>query len=172
MRGVLVGDVGSMSDAYTINTKGLDQILKALKGKMPQARVGILGGKAVRNAQGGNKTPSNAEVGAVHEYGAPARGIPARSFLREPISDNLDKEIEKSGALDKEVLKQVIKDGSTLPWMKKIAVLAEGIVAEAFDSGGFGKWKQWKNPNYTNNAGQLLVDTKQLRDSITSEVKE
>ena len=155
-------------DTVTINVKGLDQLLKALKAGPPIARVGILGDKTVRS--GGGSFQTNAEIGAAHEFGTSK--MPARSFLRVPISQNLQKEMESSGALDKKTLNEVVKQGSVLPWVKKIAILAEGIVADAFDTAGFGKWPGWKNPNYTNNSGQLLVDTKQLRDSITSEVKE
>jgi phage gpG-like protein len=161
-----------MSDeAFALKITGLDQLVKALKVKPPVARVGILGDKTVREpAEGEEKTLTNAEVGAAHEFGTPT--IPKRSFLIEPIRDNLEKEMLKSGALDKKVLAEVVKQGSVIPWVKKVAALAEGIVLDAFDTSGFGKWKAWKNPNYKNNAGQILVDTKQLRDSISSEVRE
>lgn len=161
-----------MSESVTLNVKGLDQLMKALKAKPPTTHVGILGGgKANRSSDGGKgKTPTNAEIGAAHEFGAPSRGLPIRSFLRAPIADRLQKEMEKSGALNKDVLADVLKQGTVVPWMQVIAILAEGIVAEAFDTGGFGKWKAHA-PGYTNNTGDILVDTKQLRDSITSEVK-
>ncbi len=158
-------------DDVTMNVKGLDQLVKALKAQPPQTRVGILGDKAVRGKKSGKGGSSNAEIGAVHEFGAPARGIVARSFLRIPISDQLDKKLESSGALDKDVFAEVIRRGSVIPWMKKVAVLAEQIVAEAFETGGFGKWAKWKTPGYTNNTGQLLMDTQQVRNSITSDVK-
>jgi hypothetical protein len=80
-----------MSD--TLNVKGLDQLLKALKSKPPLARVGILGDKSVRATEGTFQT--NAEIGAAHEFGTTT--IPARSFLRVPISQNLQKEMEQSG---------------------------------------------------------------------------
>lgn len=161
-----------MSDV-TLNIKGLQQLAKALKKKPPTVRVGILAGKSARKSSGsGKKTPTNAEVGAVHEYGSPARGLPQRSFLRVPISDRLQKEMDQSGAFKEQTMKDVLKEGSVVPWMRKVAVLAEGIVAGAFASGGYGKWAPWKTKNYSNNAGQLLVDTKQLRESVTSEVKE
>jgi hypothetical protein len=54
-----------MADEGTeLNTKGLDQLLKALKGKMPRARVGILGDKVTRSATEMKAGPSNAEIGA------------------------------------------------------------------------------------------------------------
>ena len=167
-----------MSDeAYTINVEGLNKILKALKSKPPTARVGILGGGAhYAQLNTGAAQPkgmtTNAEIGAVHEFGSIARNIAPRSFLRVPISEHLQKEMENSGALDVETMNEVLRQGSVIPWLKKVSTIAKGIVLEAFATGGFGKWPAWKNPNYTNNAGQLLVDTTQLRDSIVDEVKE
>lgn len=43
-------------------------------------RVGIVGSAATKPHAGGDLT--NAEVGAIHEFGAPAAGIPERSFVR------------------------------------------------------------------------------------------
>lgn len=162
-----------MSDDVTLNVKGLDQLLKALKAKPPTARVGVLAETVNRKSEPGQKnTPNNAEVGAAHEYGAPGRGLPQRSFLRVPITDNLDKRLSQEGMLSKQTLADVIKTGSVLPWVKKVTSIAKGIVTEAFETGGFGKWPQWEDSHYSNNAGQLLVDTKQLRDSIVMDVKE
>lgn len=157
-----------MSDepGVTLTTKGLDKLIKALKiEEMPKARVGILG----RNARSGTGG-TNAEVGAAHEFGAPARGLPIRSWLRIPLMDNLAKYLQKNGALDQRTLNEVIKSGTVTPWLKKIAIVAEVIIQDAFNSGGFGKWAPWKTPGYNNNAGQILVDTQQLRNSVTSEV--
>lgn len=153
-------------DDVQMNFKGMDDFIRAIKGPLPYIKVGILGSKTNRHTQG----PSNATIGAVHEYGAPTKNIKPRSFLRVPLTENLGPKIEGSGAFDPDTLKQVIKERSVVPWMKKISVLAEGVVAEAFASGGFGKWSPWKNPKYTNNTGQILKDTLQLSRSITSEV--
>lgn len=156
-----------MSDEdTTVNVKGLEQMIKALKARPPTARVGILGDTNARSGKG----TSNATVGAAHEFGTTK--LPQRSFLRVPISERLQKEMESSNALSKETLDLVVKTGSVLPWLKGVTILAEKIVNDAFDSGGFGKWQGWKNPSYENNSGMLLVDTQQLRNSITSEVRE
>lgn len=172
-------------DAFTLNTKNLDGMLKALKNNLSRARVGILGGKSIRNnapIAGGkslnaaSKAPSgkinvttNAAVGAIHEFGT--NNMPQRSFLRVPISENLQKNLESSGAFTDDELKIVVKEASLVPWLQRVAAIAEKIVSDAFDTGGFGKWPKWKTPGYKNNTGQLLVDTQQLRNSITSEVK-
>lgn len=155
-----------MSDETTLETKGLDKLVKALKRDPPQARVGILGSKAARSATG-KVSASNATIGAVHEFGAIK--IPQRSFLRMPLSEHLGPRIEKSGAADKDVLAEVIASGTMVPWLQKIAILAESIVHEAFDTGGFGKWKPSDMKNKKNQ--QTLVETQQLRNSITWDVK-
>ena len=152
-----------------VNVQGLDALLKALKAKPPKARVGILGGNA-RSSSKGTSTQTNAQIGAAHEFGTSK--LPQRSFLRVPITDHLQKRMQNSNLLDKDVLKAVIKEGSVVPWLTRVAMIAEDIVLGAFDSGGYGKWAPWANPNYKNNTGMLLVDSQQLRNSITYEVTE
>lgn len=158
-----------MSETVTLNLRGLDQLAKALKVDPPRCRVGILGTTA-RTAKPGEKAPlTNAEIGAIYEFDEgrnPNR--PGGSFLRVPLIDRLDTELENSGAFDKKTLANVIKDGSITPWLEKVAVVAEKIVLGAFATGGYGKWKP-SDMKYKKNA-QTLVETKQLRDSITSKV--
>src|SRR5580692_9916191 len=107
-----------MSDAienYSID--GLEKLIKALKQKPPKCRVGILGSS---NSRQGPSGVTNAEVGAAHEFGTDK--LPVRSFLRMPIANNLNKEIKKSGLNSEETLKEVVKQGSIVPWMKQVAI--------------------------------------------------
>lgn len=155
----------SDSDTVELNIKPLEQLIKALKDP-PVARVGILGSKNYRH--GGS---SNATIGAAHEFGTTS--IPQRSFLRIPIQENLQKRLEAAGALDEQVLKQVIKTGSVVPWLKKVTVIAQGIVLDAFHTGGFGKWAALNPATLKRKkVQQILVETQQLRNSITHEVVE
>lgn len=150
----------------SLDTRKLDQLLRLLKKKSPVVHVGVLAGKNTRQGSG-----SNAEIGAKHEFGID--GMPQRSFLKVPIADNMESYLAKAGALDENaVLKEAVAANSLMPLMKKIGIVAETIVSDAFGSGGFGKWATWKIPGYENNTGQILVDSQQLRNSITSEVKE
>lgn len=155
---------GTMSDDYELNTKQLDQLLKALKTNMKRVRVGILGGKVARSSSYAN----NATIGAFHEFGTAK--MPMRSFLRMPISEHMQAALEKAGAFTKDAAKQVLKEASLGPWLDRVGALAVGVVMDAFDTAGFGKWPKWSK-GYSNNTGQILVDTQQLRNSITSEVK-
>lgn len=178
-------------DAYKLDTKNLDDLMKALKSNLNQGRVGILGNK---NARGEGPSPNgkkvkatwggqmikpkegekisyttNASIGALHEFGVPGK-LPMRSFLRVPISTKLRLELENSGAFKDAALKEVIKSKSMRPWLESVVNLALKIVSDAFDTGGDGKWPKWSK-GYSNNTGQILVDTQQLRNSITGEVK-
>jgi phage gpG-like protein len=160
--------VSEESDEF--NTKGLDALIKALK-HPPMCKIGVLG-KNSRSSSKGGVTSSNATIGAVHEFGSVSNNIAQRSFLRKPITDKLEKYLEKSQAFDKDTLREVLKKSSFMPIMRKVAVTAEAVVQDAFATGGFGEWPKWKDGGYQNNTGQLLIDTRQLRDSITSEVEE
>lgn len=155
-----------MSDTIEFDKRKLDQLIKALKGKLPVARVGVLAGKTQR--QDGDL--NNATIGAKHEFGDPSEDLPVRSFLRVPISEKMQKYLEKSGAFTEDALKKVIQDGSIYNYIQKFGIVGEAIVQDAFDSGGFGQWKpsimKFKKTK------QTLVETQQLRKSITSEVKE
>lgn len=170
--------------AVEFDAKGLDSLIRALD-KPPTIRVGILGGN--KNARTGGvlhsviktrqtkfvkdkamvETLTNAEVGAIHEFGG--EKTPQRSFLRVPIADKLQEYLELSRAFDDSVTRDVILDGTIVRWLKKVAVIAEQIVADAFDSRGFGRWKASNMSRKQNH--QTLVETQQLRNSITSEVK-
>lgn len=152
----------SSSDTVEFNTKGLDQLIKAMKAENVVARVGVLGFKNVRSGGG-----SNASIGAAHEFGTAK--LPQRSFLRMPLTTKLPTALEKSGAFNKDVLKKVVKSGSLAAWVEKIAILAVSIIQEAFDTGGFGQWKPSNMDRKT--VKQTLVETQQLRNSITYEVK-
>lgn len=150
-----------MSD--DMDTKGLDNLIKALGEEQPIGRIGVLGNGNQRKDEN-----SNAEIGAKHEFGDD--NLPIRSWLRMPLIDKMQESLENSGAFSKEASKKVVQEKSVVPWLKKVMVVAEGVVLDAFATGGFGKWKP-SNMKYKKNH-QTLVETQQLRNSVTSEVKE
>lgn len=153
-----------MSDDVTLKLDGLQKLLKALTSNPPIARVGILGDTTSRS--GGSL--NNATIGSFHEFGTSK--VPVRSFLRVPIATKLENELKKSGAFTPEALTQVIKTKSLKPWVEKVAICAVGVVLDGFDTGGFGDWKP---SNMTRKKiKQTLVETQQLRNSITYDIKE
>ena len=149
-----------------VKLEGLEKLVKALKIKNPpKIHLGIVGTKAERS--GGT---SNAEIGAAHEYGSVKHNLPARSFLRMPISEKLDESLKDAGMTDEGTLRKVIADGSIMPWLEKIRIVAKAIVLEAFATEGFGRWRKWsssyekRKKKGTDN--KILDDTGQLKGAI------
>ena len=85
----------------------LKKRVEKINAERPYVKVGLLGsGKARPDGL------SNAEIGIVHEFGAPEANIPARPWLRPPIeakraeyekqiSDGLDAALRGTGNLDR-----------------------------------------------------------------------
>lgn len=155
-------------ETIQINTRGIDKLLSSFKGKQPYARVGILGLDNARSLGG----LTNSELGLIHEFGAPARKIPPRSFLRVPLTEKLMKALEASNAFTEEAFKNVMETGSLRPWIEKLGIVGEAVVLGGFATQGYGNWTKWKNPTYKNNTGMILQDTTHLRQSITYDVVE
>lgn len=147
-----------------INDVGIENLQKALTEKL-NAKVGVLGGK---NARGDSTT--NALVGAVHEFGQPDKNIPSRSFLRFPIEHEKDI-ITKSLLKRKQQIEKAIVAGSFEIAYKLLGIAGEGAVQRAFATGGFGQWMPLQPQTIRRKGnGTVLVDSAQLRNSISSEV--
>lgn len=138
----------------------LESLLEALDSDV-KVRVGIMGSEN-RRADG----LSNATIGAIHEFGM---GVPQRSFLRQPLIDNAGPAIE--AAVNQQDVEEMINTESMVPFMRKVGIISEEVVQQAFDTAGNGKWPKWITPGYSSKTGNILVDTTQLRDSITSAVE-
>lgn len=151
-------------EGVTLDDRRLKRLIDAFSGQIPVARVGVLGGG--KTARAGDAT-TNAAVGAAHEFGTSR--TPRRSWLREPLIDHLKAALEKAGAFDAKALDEVIRTKSIFPWMKKISVMALDVVLGGFATGGYGKWKP---SNFRYKKVQMtLVETQQLRNSVTEDVK-
>lgn len=155
----------------TINLEGLDNI-RAAAGQKWYAKVGILGGsknaRAVFNKERvGSGDIDNVSLGVIHEFGSLSRGIPARSFLREPLESHKNEIMQfmKSPKVAEMILNGQFK--SVFQWL---GLIGEGIVQRAFATRGFGKWAP-NAPETIKQKGSSapLIDTGQLRKSITSE---
>jgi hypothetical protein len=147
------------------NVKSLRALLQAFH-DIGKVRIGVLGAKDGRN----DSQSTNAKVGAKHEFGLD--GMPIRSFLRQPITEQMQKFLDQSGYFSgdaaKETMRTAIRDKSLDVILAKIGIVGEAIVQEGFASGGFGKWKP---SNFSKKkVHQTLVETQQLRNSIGSEV--
>lgn len=147
-----------------IDFAGIDRLMKVLKDP-PVVHVGILGASP-RKAGDKGQALNNATVGLFAEVGTSKS--PQRSFLRVPIATHLEDRLRKAGLLNEKGVREIMATGNLFNVMQKIGILCEGIVADAFDSGGFSKWipSNMKRKK----VHQTLVETGQLRNAITSEV--
>jgi len=135
---------------------GLDKLEKNLKSQK-LAMVGIFGNKNARDDD-----TTNVKVGMKHEFGSFSEGLPRRSFLKDPLALKRKEFLKRARKIiDKDISDSVDSDQI----LEKIGVLGETIVQEAFETGGFGTWKP------ISRSGSILIDTGQLRSSITSKVE-
>lgn len=107
--------------------------LKKNLGARPEVQVGVFEGKSGRT----DGPLTNADLAKIHEYGAPEHGLPARSMLKEPISDHAAEIMAPfKGKAD-----AYVRGGGQLEdlW-KQIGIACEAVVAGAFKTGGYGKW--------------------------------
>lgn len=171
---------------------GLEALIKALRGP-PTARVGILAGTKsrgqavsealqrnagktevarIRKQMGSNGLPTNAEIGAAHEYGSMKRKLKMRSWLRMPLSTHLREKIESNPKLMKATFAQAARDGTLFQLLKLVGTLGEATCKEAFTNDGWGTWPKL-DPHYaaSKTVKNILVETTQLRESITSKVE-
>lgn len=146
------------------NLQGLEELRDQVGGTFI-TRVGILGAK---NARSGVEGMSNSEIGVVHEFGSESRNIPPRSFLRFPIE-------QKAHDLVKGMTTTSVRNAVERRQYRKVfqilGVIAEGIVQNAFSTGGFGSWQKLKQSTINaKGSSAILIDTGELRRSITSDV--
>lgn len=154
-----------------LNLDGMGHLARLLKkAGATYIKVGVLGSTAHRTKGKQN----NAEIGFIQEFGRMENPrILARSFLRMPLKTHLRQEIEHSKTFNEQSIERAIADGNAKKMAKKLGILAEKIVLESFETSGDGKWAP--NAPYTvamKGSDKPLIDTGELRKSITSQVVE
>ena len=135
--------------------KEIEKLAKSLKGP-DLVKVGL--------PKGSNYYPDGTSVimvGAVHEFGSPARNIPQRSYLRSTVESN--KRSYKD--MFKNLSIRIIKGQIT----KKEALNLVGLQVQTDVR---QKITDIKEPTLKSREGNPLVDTGHLRQSITYEVED
>lgn len=153
---------GSSSQVrLVINTEKAEALKKQFERKVA-IRIGVLGSKVERK-DGASDKYNNAEIGLVHEKGSKSGSIPRRSFLEVPLTQGL---VDKRKSLAK-FFDESLKAGDIMVFYVKLGLLSEKVVLKAFSTSGYsGEWSPLKSRE-----GKPLIDTGQLRKSITHEVK-
>lgn len=173
-----IGNDSNNRIQVTVDLSKLRAIEKELNTKF-MAQVGVLGSKAegrlstVTNKKGKHKTgksPSsqtNAEIGLIHEKGSKSRNIPRRSFLEVPLETKLPEQMNKIG---KGILAG-ITSLNIITAFRKLGLIGEGIVLNAFNTSGYGQWAPNSPATIARKGSSMpLIDTAQLRKSISSRV--
>lgn len=135
-------------------------------------RVGIFGDKTSRSSGG----ITNAELGAIHEFGVISKKIPARSFLRMPLAFKAQQIVKMAsvGAA------KLLENGRMIQVLDNLGRACHEIIIDAFKTSGFGNWARNKTARARrkltskgvratkrNIAKDLpLIDTGQLQRSI------
>lgn len=114
-----------------------------------------------------------AGIGAVHEFGTDRAGrgnktvIPKRSFIKMPIDK---KQADIKSAAEKR-LQQHLEKGNVKGVFEDIGLAAEGVIQEAFSTGGFGTWApNAESTVQKKGSASPLIDEGVLRKAITSKV--
>lgn len=156
---------------YKADFSALSELVDGIREKL-ETKVGILLGSKARNTQDGDgaKIPTNAELGAVHEFGSITRNIPARSWLRMPIEYRSD-DIKNSILKKKELITKNIAKGNIKFLYDQLGLSAEVAIQDSFETSGFGQWKP-NNPATIKGKGSSspLIDSGQLREAVMYKV--
>lgn len=143
--------------------RGWRKILRQIKRTPPEhvVIVGIQGSEASEDHEG----VTNAQLGVIHEFGAPARGIPERSFLRSTI-DREQRKINKllKGAASRLSIGQGLK--ASLGIVGEFAVAA---IRKTFDR-SIGLVPLKAATIERKGSSSPLIDEGQLKGSITYKV--
>lgn len=129
-------------------------------GKM-QVLIGVPASEAPREG-----VTNNATIAAVHELGAPTRGIPARPFLIPTIQNNSQKYVE----LMAQGFRNAMADGTDPDVVyEKIGLQASSDVKDYIVSGSFAPLKQKTIDR--KGSSKPLMDTAEMMNSIGCEVR-
>lgn len=158
-----------MANNIKVNLKGLDKLAKVL-GDQFSIKVGIMGGNAQKKHDKSKLT--NAEIGFINEFGSYTKKIPPRSFLEMPLRLYLADYLLKKKAFSQQAIDEAVKNGTLFDLARKVGIVGEEVVQQAFASRGFGQWKP-NAPSTIKGKGSdsPLIDTGELRRSITSRVE-
>jgi hypothetical protein len=116
------------------------------------------------------KTPDGtpiAEYGAKNEFGSRKERIPARSFIRMPLTVKKFKIYKYV----KDNMRQRLESGDIVGIFSDIGIAGESVIQEAFDTRGFGQWKENAESTIMQKGSDApLIDKGFLRAAITHRV--
>lgn len=148
------------------------EIVKRLKEVMKRSKQLnhlqlVVGIPSDENSRDESTGITNAELGAIHEFGVPEKNIPERSSMRSTASE----ESQNLGRLAKIQISECLKgEISAHDTFATVGVYLQGKIVDKITDGDF-------EPNTEatvkrKKSSKPLIDTGQLRGAITYEVRE
>ena len=125
--------------------------------------VGVMAGTARGNSE-------NLKIGMAHEFGRfSGRPLRQRSFLRMPLNQKMESIVRTLRPVTAELLMK----GKFKQIMELLGASCKGVVQEAFQTGGWGKWPKRGTPKHPDRdpGRQVLTKTGQLKSSIDYKVR-
>ena len=152
-----------MTARITDVDRGLNR-MAAVLAKHVRVRVGVLADEPKKESEGG---ASLLEVAAVHEFGAPAAGIPQRSFIRGTV----DEKLPEIHALQASQARRILT-GNVTPEIavEQIGMRVKGFIQQRI-SAGIEPPLADSTIERKNGKTTPLIDTGQLRTSIAYQVE-
>ena len=151
-----------------VNLEPLKKLAQNLKTSYI-VKVGLIGAKGSSTHK--DSGLSNAEIGAIHEFGSLSDKIPRRSFLQDTFFYKKDDLVKQVGQIIEAGLAFEMTTEQVRKIYKLIGVYGEALVQEAFETGGFGKWKPLSQETINNKgSSSILIDTGEMRKKITSRI--
>lgn len=145
--------------------KAMRERIAALAASTARVRVGILDDAPKREHDGADGGTTLLEVAAVHEFGAPSRGVPQRSFIRGTV----DEKREQIASLQVAVLTRVVKGEITeQQGLDQIGAKVAGMIQTRISQGIAPALKQETIDR--KGSSTPLIDTNQLRSGVTWKV--
>lgn len=160
---------------FRFDDSGLRNLLKSMESEH-FVRIGVFGGdhkepepgKFGKRRFAGKQSSgmTNAEVGFLLEYGSKLRKQPARSWLYQPIINNMEKIALKAKAL----FEKSVTTGNAVMFLKQLGIACEDQIQLAFAEGGPGWAKNAPSTIARKGSDSPGIDTGQLRRAVASKV--
>lgn len=166
--------MGGVSFKFLERDLGWSRLLKAARAasrRAPYVKIGVLGGPRDRRP---GESITNVQLALVHEFGAPSRNIPQRSFIRAPFRAHF----QEYKALLVRLVRGSLRKKS-LDVVPALAIMGEKIAADLKKSApGTPPPNAWrtlvaklrKSRKGSTGSPQTLVDTGRMVNSITYQV--
>lgn len=113
---------------------------------------------------------NNATLAYIHNFGSPAQNIPARPFLGPGIAKKQDEIVAELKAAGKEALD--LKGNKIGQRLQRVGLLAQAGIRSMFGSGEMAPLKPETIARKGGKKTTPLIDTGQLRNSISYVVRE